>query len=120
MTDPEPLSLAFSALADRTRRKILERLAHGPASVGDLAAPFEMSAPAVSRHLKVLERARLISRTANAQWRTIALRTEALDEVTEWIDAQRREWDQRFDALDTHLEKMKTTTRTTGSQEQES
>lgn len=120
MADPDPLSLAFAALADRTRRQILERLAHGPASVGDLAAPFDMSAPAVSRHLKVLERARLISRTTNGQWRTIALRAEALDEATAWIDTQRRDWDRRFDALDSHLETMKTTTRTTGDQEQDS
>ncbi|MGO1912233.1 MAG: ArsR/SmtB family transcription factor [Mycobacteriaceae bacterium] len=107
MKTDEQLNLVFSALSDPTRRGILSRLAQGPSSVGDLAEPFRMSAPAVSRHLKVLEHAGLISRTTRAQWRTITLQTEALDDVAAWIDTQRREWNQRFDALDAHLESMK-------------
>lgn len=106
-TDTEPLTLVFAALADPTRRQILERLATGPSSVGDLAAPFPVSAPAISRHLRVLERARLITRTANAQWRTISLRQQALDEAARWIEEQREYWDRRFDALDAHLDTMK-------------
>ncbi len=101
------LTLIFSALADPTRRGILALLSQGPTSVGALAEPFKMSAPAISRHLKVLERAGLVSRTTNAQWRTITLETEPLDTVTTWIEEQKREWNQRFDALDAHLERMK-------------
>jgi DNA-binding transcriptional ArsR family regulator len=107
MTETETLTLVFSALADPTRRRILERLTSGPSSVGDLASPFAMSAPAVSRHLKVLERAHLITRTANAQWRTISLQREPLDDAAQWIEDQRREWNRRFDALDAHLDDMK-------------
>ncbi|MDN5722582.1 MAG: metalloregulator ArsR/SmtB family transcription factor [Corynebacterium sp.] len=107
MESEERLSLLFSALADPTRRAILARLSRGPSSVGDLAAPFDMSAPAISRHLKVLEKAGLISRTTKAQWRTIDMDAEPLDEVTAWIDKQKREWNLRFDALDAHLETMK-------------
>ncbi|HIW92285.1 MAG TPA: metalloregulator ArsR/SmtB family transcription factor [Candidatus Corynebacterium avicola] len=107
MESEERLSLLFSALADPTRRAILARLSRGPSSVGELAEPFEMSAPAISRHLKVLEKAGLISRTTKAQWRTINMETAPLDEVAEWIDKQKREWNLRFDALATHLETMK-------------
>lgn len=112
MTEKSDLDLAFAALADPTRRSILETLARGPSTVGDLAEPFQMSGPAVSRHLKILERAQLITRTTNAQWRTITLRTAPFTGVTDWIETQRLRWDQRFTALDAHLEKMKETTRT--------
>lgn len=107
MGQTERLDLVFAALADPTRREILERLSNGPSTVGELSAPFQISGPAISRHLKVLERARLIHRTTEAQWRTISLETESFDEVTRWIDTQRREWSQRFDALDAHLDTMK-------------
>ncbi len=107
MAATDPLSLAFSALADPTRREILSRLAQGPATVGELAEPFSISGPAISQHLKVLERANLITRTAHAQWRTLSLQAEPLDEVSAWIDQQRREWNLRLDALEQHLERMK-------------
>lgn len=97
----------FAALADRTRRAILARLSRGPATVGEIAAPFRMSAPAISQHLKVLERAGLVTRTARAQWRTLSLRTEPLDEAAAWVERQRAEWDLRLDALEEHLATMK-------------
>lgn len=102
----EDLSLIFAALADATRREILTRLARGPATVGELAKPFDISAPAISQHLKVLERANLVTRTAHAQWRTLSLQTEPLDEVASWIGRQRREWNLRLDALEQHLDRM--------------
>lgn len=101
------LDRAFSALADPTRRAILSKLAQGPATVQEVATPFTMSAPAVSRHLKVLERAGLVTRTAQAQWRTLSLQAEPLDEVSAWIEQQRRDWNIRLDALEQHLESMK-------------
>jgi len=103
----DSLSLIFTALADPTRRAILSRLAKGPATVGEVAQPFEISAPAVSQHLKVLERANLVSRTARAQWRTLTLQVDSLDEISTWIDTQRREWESRLDSLENHLEEMK-------------
>jgi len=99
----DPLSLVFAALADPTRRAILTHLQHGPATAGDVAAPFAMSRSAVSQHLRVLEDAGLIERTVTAQWRTCALRTEPLDEVATWVDSHRRLWDERFDLLDERL-----------------
>jgi len=107
MAATDPLSLAFAALADPTRREILSRLAKGQATVGEIAEPFSISGPAVSQHLKVLERAGLITRTAQAQWRTLSLHAEPLDEVSAWIDRQRREWNLRLDTLEQHLELMK-------------
>lgn len=107
MTADDRLTLAFSALADPTRRAILSKLAQGPATVQEVAEPFTMSAPAISRHLKVLERAGLVTRTTKAQWRTLSLQAEPLDEVTAWIEQQRRDWNLRLDALEQHLETMK-------------
>ena len=106
MTAKDTLSLIFAALADPTRRNILTRLSHGPATVGEVAELFEISAPAISQHLKVLERAGLIERTANAQWRTLTIRTKPLDEASAWVEKHRREWNQRFDALEEHLKTM--------------
>ncbi|MGO3148141.1 MAG: ArsR/SmtB family transcription factor [Leucobacter sp.] len=107
MSAMDRLSLVFAALADPTRREILSRLSEGPATVGEVAAPFDISAPAVSQHLKVLERAGLVTRTAHAQWRTLSLQTEPLDEASAWVEKQRREWNLRLDALEDHLEVMK-------------
>jgi DNA-binding transcriptional ArsR family regulator len=97
------LSLIFSALADPTRRAILARLASGSASVTELAAPFAMSLPAVSKHLKVLERAGLIARGREAQWRPCRLDAAPLREVASWLDEYRRYWDEHLDRLDTYL-----------------
>lgn len=105
----DPLSLVFAALADPTRREILSRLSQGSATVGEIAAPFAMSAPAISQHLKVLERAGLITRTAHAQWRTLSMQTEPLAEASAWVEKHRRDWNLRLDALESHLETMKTT-----------
>jgi DNA-binding transcriptional ArsR family regulator len=102
----DSLSLIFAALADPTRRNILTRLSQRPATVGEIAEPFEISAPAISQHLNVLERAGLIERTANAQWRTLSMRTEPLDEASAWVEKHRREWNQRIDALEEHLKTM--------------
>jgi DNA-binding transcriptional ArsR family regulator len=98
----DQLSLTLSALADPTRRAILERLADGEASVGELADPFPISLQAVSKHLKVLERAGLISRTHSAQWRPCHLRPEPLGQVVTWL-RDRRFWDASFDRLEGHL-----------------
>lgn len=103
----ESLDTIFAALADSTRREILSRLSRGSASVGEVAAPFDMSAPAISQHLKVLERAGLITRTVRGQWRTLELQPEPLDEATAWVEEQRRRWNLRLDALEEHLETMK-------------
>jgi len=97
------LSSTFEALADPTRRAMLARLAAGEASVNELAEPFSMSLPAVSRHLKVLERAGLISRGRQAQRRPCRLAPEALKEATEWLDAYRQFWDESLDRLTEHL-----------------
>jgi DNA-binding transcriptional ArsR family regulator len=100
---PDPLSLTFAALADPTRRAILTRLAEGEASVSELAAPFPMSLPAVSRHLKVLERAGLVVRGREAQWRPSRLHPEPLDEAVDWMQSRKRTWEARMDRLDAHL-----------------
>ncbi|MCW0213682.1 MAG: metalloregulator ArsR/SmtB family transcription factor [Pseudonocardia sp.] len=97
------LSVIFSALADPTRRAILARLADGDATVTELAAPFPISLPAISRHLKVLETAGLITRSREAQWRSSSLRPEPLREATEWMEHYRRFWDANFTRLDAHL-----------------
>ncbi|WP_449282978.1 ArsR/SmtB family transcription factor [Leucobacter sp.] len=117
MAAPDRLSLVFTALADPTRREILSRLARGSATVGEVAEPFAMSAPAISQHLKVLERAGLIARTARAQWRTLTLQADPLDEAATWVEQQRREWNLRLDALEAHLETMKTASKIHDSQE---
>ena len=102
----DALSVTFAALADPTRRAILERLARDPASVGELAAPFEISLPAVSRHLKVLESARLIRREKDAQWRRCRLEATPLRQATDWLVQYRRFWEQRFDSLAAYLEDL--------------
>src|SRR3954447_20974885 len=100
------LSATFSALADPTRRAILARLALGESSVTDLAKPFEMSMPAVSKHLKVLERAGLITRGRAAQWRPCRIDVEALRPVDDWLENYRRLWEERFDRLDAYLHEL--------------
>ena len=102
----DQLSHTFAALADPTRRAILARLALGETSVTELAQPFEMSMPAVSKHLKVLERAGLISRSRTAQWRPCRLAPEPLREVTEWLEDYRRFWDDSLDNLADYLKKL--------------
>lgn len=99
----DQLSVTFSALADPTRRAILSRLAEGEATVTELAKPFPMSLPAVSRHLKVLERAGLISRNRSAQTRPSSIRAEPLQEATAWMETYRAIWEGRIDRLDEHL-----------------
>ena len=103
----DQLSKVFSALADPTRRDILARLGDGDATVTELAEPFTISLPAISRHLKVLEGAGLIARDRQAQWRTSSLRAEPLKEATTWMEHLSHLWDERFDRLDTHLATMK-------------
>ncbi|OCP05463.1 MULTISPECIES: metalloregulator ArsR/SmtB family transcription factor [unclassified Ensifer] len=100
------LSTTLSALADPTRRAILARLTLGEASVGELAEPFQMSLPAVSKHLKVLERAGLISRGREAQWRPCRLEAAPLKDVNSWLDSYRRFWEQKFDRLDAYLQEL--------------
>ena len=100
------LNAKFSALADPTRRAILARLALGETTVGDLAKPFDMSAPAISKHLKVLERAGLIARGREAQWRPCRLNATALKEVDDWLEHYRRLWEERLDRLDTYLNEL--------------
>lgn len=102
---PDTLTLTFSALADPTRRAILARLAEGEATVNELAEPFPVSLPAISRHLQVLERAGLIVRGRDAQWRPSRLEVAPLDDAAEWIGARKRTWEARMDRLDTHLRK---------------
>jgi len=106
---PDPLSATFAALADPTRRAILARLATGEASVTELAEPFEMSMPAVSKHLKVLERAGLITRAREAQWRPCRLEPAPLQQVEDWIERHRRIWEERLDRLDDLLRELQAT-----------
>jgi len=103
---PDPLSATFAALADPTRRAILARLSDGEASVGDIAKPFAMSGPAISKHLKVLERAGLISRGREAQWRPARLEAGPLKEINEWLEHYRRHWEQSFDRLGDYLKEL--------------
>jgi DNA-binding transcriptional ArsR family regulator len=107
MTDVDSLSATFAALADPTRRAILSQLAKGSASVNELAKPFDMSLPAISKHLKVLEKAKLISRGREAQWRPCKLEPEPLKEVDAWIGEYRKMWEARFDRLDAYLKTLK-------------
>jgi DNA-binding transcriptional ArsR family regulator len=102
----DPLTSTFAALADPTRRAILARLALGETSVTELAAPFEMSMPAVSKHLKVLERAGLISRSRDAQWRPCRLDAGPLKDAASWIEDYRRFWSTHVDALERYLDRM--------------
>jgi DNA-binding transcriptional ArsR family regulator len=105
-TATEELDRTFSALADPTRRAILARLASGEASVTELAEPFEMSMPAVSKHLKVLERAGLIARGRERQWRPARLEAGPLREVADWVERYRRFWEERYERLDEYLEDL--------------
>jgi DNA-binding transcriptional ArsR family regulator len=105
---PDHLSSTFAALADPTRRAILARLASGEASVTDLAAPFEMSLPAVSKHLKVLERAGLITRGREAQWRPCRLDAAPLKDAAAWLEEYRRFWEQSLDRLEDYLRELQT------------
>ena len=103
----DPLSLTLNALADPTRRAILARLSLGEATVNELAEPFAMSLPAVSKHLKGLERAKLISRSREKQWRPCKLEPEPLKAVDAWVGAYRKLWEDRFDRLDAYLKTLK-------------
>src|SRR3981189_3018209 len=103
----DPLTATFAALADPTRRAILARLASGESSVTELAEPFEMSLPAVSKHLKVLERAGLISRSRDAQWRPCRLKAKPLRDVADWVEHYRRFWEESFDRLGEYLLELK-------------
>lgn len=113
----DALSSTFAALADPTRRAILARLTSGAATVKELSAPFEMSGPAVSKHLRVLERAGLIARGREAQWRPCRLEAAPLKEVAEYADTFRRFWDESFQRLDAYLQQMKQKERTDGHDE---
>jgi DNA-binding transcriptional ArsR family regulator len=103
----DQLSATFAALADPTRRAILARLARGECSVTELAEPFDMSMPAVSKHLRVLERAGLIARGREAQWRPCRIEAGPLKEVADWTERYRNLWEQRLDRLDKYLQQMK-------------
>ena len=105
---PDPLSTTFAALADPTRRAILARLAVGQATVGELAKPFDMSLPGVSKHLKVLQRAGLVVQGRDAQWRPCQLRPEPLRDVSAWVDQYRRIWEGRLDRMDALLRELQT------------
>jgi DNA-binding transcriptional ArsR family regulator len=99
----DPLSATFAALADPTRRAILARLATGEATVTELAAPFDMSLPGVSKHLKVLREAGLVTQGRDAQWRPVRLEPSRLQEISAWVEQYRRLWEARFDRLDEYL-----------------
>ena len=102
----DPLSATFSALADPTRRAILARLAEGEATVKELSAPFSISGPAISRHLRVLERAGLIERGREAQWRPCRLQANPLKDIADWVEYYRRHWEESFDRLDRYLKEL--------------
>ncbi len=102
----DPLSQTFAALADPTRRAILARLSAGETSVTELAEPFDMSLPAVSKHLKVLERAGLVARTREAQWRPCRLEAGPLKDANDWLEHYRRFWEQSFDRLESYLDEL--------------
>jgi DNA-binding transcriptional ArsR family regulator len=105
---PDRLNATFAALADPTRRAILARLMSGEASVSELAAPFKMSLPAISKHLKVLERSGLITRGREAQWRPCRLEAGPLKEIADWVEEYRRFWGQSFNHLDDYLHELQT------------
>jgi DNA-binding transcriptional ArsR family regulator len=104
----DTLSTTFAALADPTRRAILARLAHGEATVSELAAPFDMSLPGISKHLKVLQRAGLIEQGRQAQWRPCRLAPEPLREVAGWVDQYRQHWEESFERLSHYLRELDT------------
>src|SRR5437764_11717775 len=103
---PDQLSTTFAALADPTRRAILARLSQGEASVTELAKPFDLSLPGISKHLKVLQRAGLITQSRNAQWRPCRLEPARLKEASEWVGEYQRFWDESFERLDAVLQEM--------------
>jgi DNA-binding transcriptional ArsR family regulator len=115
---PDRLSVTFSALADPTRRAILARLISGAASVTELAEPFEMSLPAVSKHLKVLEHAGLITRGREAQWRPCRLEAGPLKDAADWLDHYRRFWEQSFDRLEDYLGELQEKEKKDGQDDQ--
>jgi DNA-binding transcriptional ArsR family regulator len=115
---PDRLSMTFSALADPTRRAILARLASGAASVGELAEPFAMSLPAVSKHLKVLEHAGLIRRGREAQWRPCQLDAGPLKDAADWLEHYRRFWEQSFDRLGDYLDELQRKEKSDGHEDQ--
>jgi DNA-binding transcriptional ArsR family regulator len=104
----DPLSLAFSALADPTRRAILARLATGQCTVGELAKPFAMTGPAVSKHLRVLERAGFVARGRDAQWRPCRLQPAPFKKIADWAEVYRPFWDESYERLDAYLNKLMT------------
>ena len=108
-TQPDSLSSTFAALADPTRRAILARLATGEAAVTELAAPFSLSLPAISKHLKVLRRAGLVEQRRQAQWRPCRLKPERLREVADWVGQYRRHWEESFERLDDYLRELQMT-----------
>jgi DNA-binding transcriptional ArsR family regulator len=105
-TQPDPLSTTFAALSDPTRRAILARLARGDATVKELADPFDVTLPAISKHLKVLQRAGLVEQGRQAQWRPCSLRSEPLRDVADWIGQYRKHWEERFERLDELLREL--------------
>jgi DNA-binding transcriptional ArsR family regulator len=115
---PDPLSITFAALADPTRRAILARLTSGEASVTELAAPFEMSLPAVSKHLKVLERAGLIARSREAQWRPCRLAAGPLKDAADWLEHYRRFWEQSFERLGDYLDELQSKEKSDGHEDE--
>ncbi len=106
---PDTLSTTFAALADPTRRAILARLAHGEATVTELAEPFSMSLPAISKHLKVLEKAGLVAREAKAQWRPRTLAAGPMKDVADWIETYRRFWEESLERMDDYLRELQET-----------
>ena len=116
-TADDQLSATFGALADPTRRAILARLAGGEATVNELAEPFSLTLPAVSKHLKVLQRAGLITQGRRAQWRPCRLEPAPLKNVAEWLDRYRTTWEERFDRLDEYLRELQQKEKTDGNQQ---
>ena len=113
----DQLSITFAALADPTRRAILAPISRGEASVTELAEPFDMSLPAISKHLKVLERAGLIARTRDAQWRPCRLAASPLKDVADWVEHYRRFWEESFDRLDDYLRELQKKEKNPGPQQ---
>lgn len=114
MNVSDSLSLVFSALSDPTRRSILSRLSKGHLSVLEIASPYEMSVPAITKHLKVLEKAGLISRSKEAQWRPCQLEAKALKEADDWMSFYRKHWEESFDRLDDYLKEIQKESKTKG------
>jgi len=116
-TTTDPLSTTFAALADPTRRAMLARLSKGEATVTELAAPFELSLPAISKHLKVLQRAGLVEQGRQAQWRPCTLKPERLRDVADWVGQYRRLWEDSFERLDDYLRELQEKEQTDGDRD---